>query len=216
MRTPTHDDGNLLCPSCPLKTHDLLGSSSTERVTRGAAVVLWLWLTAVLMGCGGWATDGPPPASIRYEAERVSFVYPNDWSVVSQQGRNEGLFMGIHELFGAGSARVFVTVYDAQAPFAAEDVAAMHLNALPYELAALPVTETGRAAVSAQVGGRPVTGVSVRFTVPVAEDPRAHTVQAFTWKTERRTAAVITQVADADADRARAGLAMVLESLRVH
>ena len=179
-------------------------------------MALGIWLSAGLMGCRGWGTDASPPAFTRYEAERVSFAYPDDWSVVSQQGRNEGLFMGIHELFGAGSARVFVTVYDAQAPFAAEDVAAMHLNALPYELAALPVTETGSAAVTAQVGGRSVKGVSVGFTAPVDERPRAHTVQAFTWKTERRTAAVITQVADADADRARAGLAMVLESLRVH
>ena len=157
-----------------------------------------------------------PPAFTRYEAERVSFAYPDDWSVVSQQGRNEGLFMGIHELFGAGSARVFVTVYDAQAPFAAEDVAAMHLNALPYELAALPVTETGSAAVTAQVGGRSVEGVSVGFTVPVDDQPQRPYGTGLHLEDERRTAAVITQVADADADRARAGLAMVLESLRVH
>lgn len=179
-------------------------------------MVAGMWLSSALVSCGIGGREVSPPVSPTYEAERVSFEYPNGWTVVSQQGRNEGLFMGIHELFGAGSARVFVTVYDAQAPFAADDVATMHLNALPYELSALPVSETGRAAVTAQVGGRTVTGVSVRFTVPVAEQSRAHTVQAFTWKTERRTAAVITQVADADADRAHAGLAMVLESLRVH
>ena len=152
---------------------------------------------------------------VQYVADRLTLEHPEDWSVVSHQGRNEGLFMGIHELAGTNSARIFVTIYDAQAPFAAEDVAAMHLNSLPDALAGLPVTETGRKAVTADLGGRSVEGFSVQFSVPVEGQPQSHTVRAFTWKAETRTAAVVTQLADQDGAREQAEMDRILQSLAV-
>ncbi len=155
------------------------------------------------------------PATAQHVGERLTLEHPADWTVVSQQGRNEGLFMGIYEVLGPASARIFITIYDAQAPFAAEDVAAMHLNALPDALAGRPVTETHRAAVTAEVGGQSVRGLSVQFTVPFEGRPLPHTVRAFTWKTDRRTAAVVTQLADQDAAQEQAGVNLVLRSLTV-
>ncbi len=148
-------------------------------------------------------------------AERLTLEYPQTWHVVSQQGRNEGLFMGIHDVVGSASARVFITIYDAGAPFAAEDVATMHLNALPDALADKPVTETRRVPVTADVGGRSVTGLAVHFTVLLGGRAVPYTVQAFTVQTKTRTGTIVTQVADSDIAQEAGGLTRVLRSLTI-
>jgi hypothetical protein len=162
------------------------------------------------MGCG--STEAPP---VIHSSRRATFEHPAAWSVHTEPGRNEGLFMDNFAVVGKKSERVYLTVYDAKVPFAPEDVAMLHLQDLPGELAGKPWTETGRAEVEATVSGQPRRGTAVHFTVDLDGTSAPYTVQAFTLKGSGRTASVVTQVADADRPGGQEGLERVLRSLVV-
>ena len=121
--------------------------------------------------------------------------------------------MGIHDLIGPKSARVFLTVYDAQAPFASDDVATMHLNSLPGELAGLSAVETWRRPVTARIGVHTVTGTEVDFSVALSGVEVPHMLRVFTWREGERTGSLVFQVARRDQARVAAGVEQVLASL---
>ncbi len=166
----------------------------------------------LILACGG-APDLDSPKTLT--TQRISFDYPGNWTIESEQSRNEGLLMGLHEVEGTDSAMVFVTAYDAQAPFAAHDVAEMYIDALPGQLMGMEMEVTGRGTTTATVAGQSREGAEVRFTARLFDVDVPHTVQVFTLQSQQRTASVIVQVADEDRAMEQPGIDLVLQTLEL-
>lgn len=145
---------------------------------------------------------------------RARIAHPTGWTVAVQPGRNEGLFMDNIEVTGPSSARIFITVYDAQAPFAAEDVASLHLPTLARELGAAGVSVVDSRPITAQVAGE--SSVGTELSVSTTTHPSAdYIVRAFTRKTPTRTASVVTQVEARDQPAAQPALDLVVAELAI-
>lgn len=172
---------------------------------RGAVGLAVAWWVA----CGA---DPEPPVTRALKTHRLALEYPASWTLDSEPGRNEGLFMGLHELSGSSSARIFLSAYDAQAPFAAADVASMHVDSVQ---GVVKDTRRPPSPVQAEVGGIRAEGVELRFSRQEAGGVVPHTVQVFTLQSDGRTASVVVQLADRDRERERSNIELVLRSLRL-
>lgn len=182
------------------------------RWSAGLSAVLGLGL-GVVVACGG-GSEVEQTRSIA--TKRVSFDYPASWALDSAQGRNEGLFSGVHAVSGGASARVVVKAYDAQAPFSAADVADMFIDDLRRQQDGSSVEVTGRGPARATIGGISVEGAQVRLDRTTGGAAVAHTVEAFTVQTDKRIATVVVQVADADRAAEGPGIERVLGSLKLY
>ena len=164
------------------------------------------------LACGG-GPDLSTPKSVH--TKRVSFEHPRNWTVHSETGRNEGLFLGLHEVEGH-DAMIFIQAYDAQAPFAPSDVADMYIDSLPDHMEGMELEVLGRSTATATVAGAEREGAEVRFAGTLLGVAVPHTLQVFTLKSETRTATVIVQVPDEDAAVEQPGIDLVLRSLELY
>jgi|GEM_PF-6661739 len=168
---------------------------------------------ALVLACGGVAPDLDQKKKVR--TDRVTFEHPGNWTAGFEPDRIEGLFMGIHEIEGGESAMVFLTIYDATAPFDAGDIADMYMDALPGELGGIGLKQTGRSAVKRQLNGVETDGVEVHFSADLLGIEVPHTLQVFTMLSESHSATVITQIADEDIGTEQPGIDLVLDTVKL-